>query len=459
MVLGCKISVDEFVDGGLTVKDSQKIAQDLEAHGVDYITASAAIYSPTLCMMITPMGFPLGHLEGIAASIKEVVDIPVGVIGSINDPVMAEEILKRNSGDFIVVGRQLIADPAWANKAKEERTDDIRTCIRCNQGCLDRIFDGLNITCSVNPAVLREKEATITPAEKGKKIVIVGGGPAGMEAARVAALRGHDVSMYEKRGQLGGQVLLASKAPGRQEFAELINWQERQLKKLKIKVFLNQEATPQMIKKLKPDSVIVAAGSVPAIPNILGARGENVVNAFEILREEVEVGQKVVILGRDTWALETAEMLIGKGKDVTVIGGGTLERDDDPWEREFATDIHGFTDKFVWFPKLEKSGINFVSKKVVKEITPSGVIINRAGYYCANKQDTRHGVDPLDEKISADTVVLAVGKRPTYADPYEAFANTAKEIYAVGECAEFPLHRRPRAMLAVADGFWLGLKI
>ena len=146
MVLGCKISVDEFVDGGLTVKDSQKIAKDLEAHEIDYITASAAIYSPTISPMVAPMGFPLGLLETLAASIKEAVDIPVGVIGSINDPYLAENILKRNTGDFIVVGRQFICDPEWVQKAKEGRTEDIRTCIRCNQGCVERILDGLNIT-------------------------------------------------------------------------------------------------------------------------------------------------------------------------------------------------------------------------------------------------------------------------------------------------------------------------
>lgn len=458
--IGCKFSVDELTDEGYGIEEAKEIAKDMEACGVDYIIASAGIYHDKT-IFVPPMAYPLGTFEAYAAALKEVLTrTQVGAIARINSPTQAESMLERGVADFVVVGRQHISDPEWVRKTMEGKEEDIRTCIGCNQFCVDRAMDGLIISCVQNAAVGREREAVIVPAEKKKKVVIVGGGVAGMEAARVAAVRGHEVVLYEKRGELGGQVLLAAKPPKREDFGEMASWLVHQIDKLGVKVNLGQEASPEIAKKEKADVVIVAVGAVPVIPNIPGARGKNVVTAFEALREEVEIGQNVVVLGRDNWAIETAEVLHEKGKNVTVIGRGRGGPFDDDWATEWATDISGWLVKIEWFPRLQSSGIKFISRKVVKEITPTEVIINRAGFFYANVQDTNfHTNDVLDERVPADTVVLALAKRPPYADPLKEFEGTAPEVYAIGECMEHPLIRRPRAGFAIHDGFWLGLKI
>jgi 2,4-dienoyl-CoA reductase-like NADH-dependent reductase (Old Yellow Enzyme family) len=217
--VGIRLNGDDMVDGGYTLDEYQVVAQLIERSGlVDYISVSAGQHHPdAVATMVAPMAMPIGFLEYLGAGIRSVVDkVPVFIVGRIKDPVFAEGILERGSADYVIMTRALMADPELPNKAKEGRLDDIRPCIACMQGCTDRTWSQLDLTCLTNPAAGREREwADLKPAETKKRVLVVGGGPAGMEAARVAALRGHDVTLWERDDQLGGAARLASIPPRR----------------------------------------------------------------------------------------------------------------------------------------------------------------------------------------------------------------------------------------------------
>ena len=226
-------------------------------------------------MIVQPMEVPLAALRGLAVGIREVVDIPVIAVGRVNDPVLAEQLLESGVADFVAMNRALIADPELLTKVASGRLDDIRKCVACNQGCIDRMFSNLDATCTVNPATGREREYEIKPAEKKKKVMVIGGGPAGLECARVAALRGHNVAIYDERSELGGMNLYAKKLPGRDEFGGVSRYLSQQVEKLGVKINLGQRVVPETVKGERPDAVVVATGASFAIPAIKGARAAN----------------------------------------------------------------------------------------------------------------------------------------------------------------------------------------
>ncbi|GAG45381.1 unnamed protein product, partial [marine sediment metagenome] len=238
------------------------------------------------------------------------VSIPVMAVGKIGDPLYAEHILRQGKADLVGMGRGLIADPDLPNKAAEGRLDDIRYCICCNT-CIDSMntIPGY-VRCAINAEAGRETEMTMTPANKPKKVLVAGGGPGGLEAARVAALRGHKVTLYEQSDRLGGQFRIASLPPMKQELTMAIKYLSDQVKKAGVKVEMGKKATPELVEELKPDVVIVATGGLPLIPrNIPGANRKRVVTAHDVLTEKVRTGHKVAILGGGMVGCETAEFL------------------------------------------------------------------------------------------------------------------------------------------------------
>jgi len=315
--LGIKIDGDEYVDGGITLDDMKEIATILEASGkLDYINVGAGAI---LAMHIPPMFFPLGPFVYLAAGIKEVIDLPVFAGGRINDPAVAERILKDNQADMTAMTRPLIADPELPNKAKAGQDNLIRKCIACNDACWMPLWQAATpITCVINPEAGREGTFAITPAAAEKKVMVVGGGAAGLEAARVAALRGHKVSLYEKADELGGQLNIAAKAPGRVDFAELARYYTYQMKALNVEINLKTTVTREMIKEKDYDAVVIATGSLPAISPSLAIAGDNVVNTRDVLQETVEVGNKVVIVDYQyhMQALSVADFLADRGVKV-----------------------------------------------------------------------------------------------------------------------------------------------
>lgn len=391
-----RINGDDYVEGGLTLKETKTIAQMLEKEGVSVIHVAGSIYesifynSPKM-FQIQPMCVPRGCFVHLAEGIKRGVNIPVIAVGRINDPILAEEIVRDGKADLISMGRALIADPALPNKAKEGKFDEIRKCIACNR-CISRVFESFSLKCSVNAEVSREREYQIVQTPHSKKVLVVGGGPAGMEVARVSALRGHQVSLYEGRANLGGQILLASRPPFKAEIENLTQYLSTQLKKLNVEVFLGNRVETETIEALKPDVVILATGSKPLIPSIPGIDLAQVTTAHKILEDGIGFltgKENVIVAGGGMVGCETSEFIWeeSKGKKNVVV----IEM-----LSEIASDVDSIEREFLLQRMREKRIQTHLNMKVV-EIQPGGVI--------AIDQDQKKTF------LKGDAVILAMGAK------------------------------------------------
>ncbi len=401
-----RLSADEYVNGGITLELAKKIAKKLEEAGVDLLNISGSL-GETDHMCNAPMAIPRGYLVHLAEAIKRIVKIPVITVGRINDPRFAERILIDGKADLVAIGRALIADPEWPLKAFEGRLDDIRKCIACNYGCISRWSIGLRVKCTLNAEVGRERDYDPTPG-KPRRVLIVGGGPAGMEAARVTALRGHEVTLFEKAERVGGQLNLAIIPPYKQELRNILQYFETQLRKLRVKTELGREVTPQLVKEVNPDVVIAATGANQLPPTFQVIENSNVVTAWDVLALNAKVGEKVIIAGGKQTGCETAEFLAEKGKDVTIIVGF----------RELAADMETET-RYLLLQRLSMAGVNFVYNSRIKEVKADSVTVI----------DNNSNIKIL----KADTVVIALGVTPN--DKLStALQSEVKELYRIGDC-------------------------
>lgn len=322
-VVGIKMNGHKFVEGGIDLAEAQQIAARLAA-AVDYIGVSQGNFSKSLEVHVPDMHFPEAPFRHLARGIKEVVgDIPVCAMACIGSPERAEELLRAGDADLIGMSRALISDPALPRKAKAGEVDEIRTCIMCNV-CWGTIHQGKPLLCIYNPSVGHEGELDADappPATVKKRIVVIGGGLAGLEASRVAALRGHTVVLLEKARALGGQANLAARLPGRAEFAEMTGYLTRQVRKLPIEVRLETEATPELVLGLAPDAVVVATGSLPPESRLPGADPGPVVTTWDVIDGRGVVGQRVAVIDADGEheACGVAELLADQGKRVWFI--------------------------------------------------------------------------------------------------------------------------------------------
>jgi thioredoxin reductase len=424
--LGLRISGDQYQDGGLGLEDMKRIVPQLTGSGkVDYVSVTVGAGGAP----IPPMYLPPGAFVYLAAGIKEVAGVPVFCVGRVNDPVAAERILANNQADMVGMTRANLCDPELPNKAREGRLDEIRYCIGCNEGCWGRIYQTLPITCAINPSVGREKEMEIVPAPVKKKVMVIGGGIAGMEAARVAALRGHTVSLYEREQVLGGQLQIAAKAPGRQDMAEPVRYYETQFRILGVNVNLGSPVDESTVLANNPDAVIVATGGLPARPTFPGADQANVVTARDVLSGTAEAGRKVIVLATDRGmeSLTTAEFLLERGSEVEIV----------------------VPEAFMGFPiepitltlalmRLHAKGVVVTPAVDIKSVEGSTVTVSSA---YARQQRTIEGVD---------TVVVARG---SVADDglYRALKGKVRELYSAGQCVA------PRKMLdSTLDGLRVG---
>jgi mycofactocin system FadH/OYE family oxidoreductase 2 len=334
-IVGMQINGHDFSPGGIELEDAQRIAQALVATGdLDYLVVKGSTYF-VADQNVPDWQHPRGLWVPLAAGVKQAVGaFPVFAVGRINDPAEAAAVIRNGQADMVAMTRQHIADPETVNKLREGRREDVRGCISCNQGCLDMLPKGRHITCIHNPAAGYERElgiGTLRPAATPRRVVVVGGGPAGMKAAEIAARRGHDVTLLERRGALGGQVRLAGKVPGREEVNEVVRYLATQLRKLGVQVRLGVEAGAEDVLAQAPDAAVVTTGSRP-VARLIGARshqledvagldGPNVINSWDLLERGAQPGGSVLVVddGEGSWkALSIAAHLARAGHDVQV---------------------------------------------------------------------------------------------------------------------------------------------
>ena len=415
-----RYGIVHHVEGGRSVDESLEMARRFEKAGVDALHVDAGCYE-TWYWAHPPAYQPRGCMVDMAEMVKKVVNIPVIAVGKLGYPDLAEEVLQQGKADFICLGRALLADPEWPLKVKEGRVDDIRPCIGEHTGCLTRILNGKYLSCAVNPAIGMEREFALKPAPKAKTVLIIGGGPGGMEAAMIAAQRGHKVSLWEKNYQLGGNLIPASVPEFKKDLRDLINYLSTQVKKLGVDVRLEREATVGLVQETKPDVVIVATGGTPIIPQIPGVNKDKVITAVDLLLSKKEAGEMVLVVGGGLIGCETAVYLAQKGKKVTIVE--TLQRIFQGANRANYQQM---------LKMLADSNVTVLTSTNVSKITDTGAIISHDG-----KQ----------EDVKADTVVLAVGLEAK-SNLYEELEGKVPEVHAIGDCVQ------PRRILeAIWEGF------
>jgi len=323
-IIGIRMTGDEMLEGGIDRDAAREIARKLDELGVlDYfnvVGASCETYG-TEALTVPDMSFPLALFTGLAASIKAVVGVPVIATGRINDPAIAERVLRDGQADLCVMTRALIADPDLPRKAQEGRLDDIRICHGYNSGCIDRIYTGRGVTCVQNAVVGREREWPELPkAERPLKVVIVGGGPAGLECAHVARRRGHSVVLFEKNQELGGQTLIAKRAPARQDFDGACRYTSRQCEKVGVDIRLGVDADADTVLRESPDVVVIATGARALRPDIPGIDPHGI-SAWDVLAGRIPSGSRILVIDEEYGfqAPSVAEFLLDKGKQVAMV--------------------------------------------------------------------------------------------------------------------------------------------
>jgi 2,4-dienoyl-CoA reductase-like NADH-dependent reductase (Old Yellow Enzyme family)/thioredoxin reductase len=404
--VGFRIIGDEIPLGkGLTLKDTIRIAPRLEEAGIDMIHVSVGNLAGSLPVVLGPMAKDWGFNVYSAAAIKRVVSIPVIAVGRITDLQLANQIVRDGHADLVAMGRASLADPEFPKKAAEGRAEEIRRCFGCTDACT---FEYRH--CNNNPELGREAVWDLTPVQEPKVVWVIGGGVAGMEAAWLAARRGHQVTLFERDSKLGGQIHPAAAPPHKKELLNAISNRVPLLNKYGVEVRLNTQVTAEMVKKAGPDAVILATGSLPMRPPIPGIDRPDVVIANDVLVGKAFVGPKVAILGGGMVGAETAEYLADHHREVTIIEMLDRVADDMPRiPRPYL--VH----------RLNQLGVEIITGAKVEAITDYGVLINKAGM-----------VDMVD---GFSSIVLALGSRPV-DELADELKDLVEELFIVGDARQ-----------------------
>ncbi len=416
LVVGMRISGDEMQPGGNDADELLEVCRLIGSEGgLDYVNviAGSMIGLQGSIHVVPPMNIATGYLAPLADTVRKLVPIPVFVAGRINQPHDAERIVATGQADMVGMTRAQIADPELANKAREGRSDDIRACIACNQACIGHMQAGHGISCIQHPETGRERlYATKAPAARPRAVMVAGGGPAGMKAAAVAAERGHRVVLLESSGRLGGQALLAQELPGRGEFGGLVPNLAREMERFGVEVRRNCRATRRTVEEEGVDAVIVATGALPRLPAIEGSEEAHVVDAWQVIRGEADVGSRVVIADwRCDWTgLGLAERLARSGRRVTLAVNGTMA----------GQTIQMYV-RDRWAGDLHRLGVEVIPYARLAGADSSGAWL----------QHVTSGEPILIEDV--DTVVAALGHRPqtALADALEDWGGT---VLMAGDC-------------------------
>ena len=421
-----RISGDEHISDGRGLDETLMIAPLLEKAGVDAIHVSAGTYASTWAI-IQPLNVKQGWIIDYADAVKKVVDIPVITVGRINDPAMAEAALVAGKADMVAMGRQSLADPYLPKKAEEGRTREIRKCIACQQGCLGQLFQNTPIGCMVNPELGFEYLDELQPAETSRTIAVVGGGPAGLEAARAAAQRGHTVHLYEKADHLGGEFLVGAMPPNKGEFTSYLSWAAHMLDVVGVNVHLETEFTADTCRELGADHVILATGAAAARPPIPGLDLPHVVTASDLMMGRASVGAKVVVAGGGMIGSETASWIGAfPGHDITIVEMlPMIAAEEDGTRRMFLMKL------------LDEQGVKQMTSTTITRITPEFVEVKDA--------------DGELHELPADSVVLALGMKPV-RDLDDALEGV--EVTVVGDAIE-----ARNGVPAIREGFLAGCAV
>ena len=402
---------EHYTEAGRNIEEGLAMAKLLEEAGFDALHVDAGCYD-SWYWAHPPTYQEHGCMVDMAEKVKKIVKIPVMAVGRLDIAELAEKVVEEGKADIVVIGRGLLADPYWPIKAQEGRIEDIRPCIGCHDGD-QRMIQGKPLSCAVNPACCRERLYELKPAEKARTVLIAGGGVAGMEAARVAAIRGHRVTLYEKGKTLGGHLLEASVPDFKKDLGRLNEWYKGQLSKLEVEVKLETEVTTDIIQRESPDVVLVATGSKPIIPDIPGIEKPNVVTCIDLLLGKKEAGEVVVVVGAGLIGCETALWLANQGRKTTI-----LEMLPEP----LITPPPLFNaNKLMLLDLLALNGVKIEVNTTVQEIADDGII----------------AVDKYlkQSKPQADTVVLAVGLEPD-DHLYKLLIGKVANLYALGDCQD-----------------------
>jgi 2,4-dienoyl-CoA reductase-like NADH-dependent reductase (Old Yellow Enzyme family)/NADPH-dependent 2,4-dienoyl-CoA reductase/sulfur reductase-like enzyme len=407
-----RLSADELRAGAPSVAETIDFCRAIEGLVDLFHVSVGCLYNPNAAkMMIQSLYIPRGLNTRYAEEFKKVLKKPVTTVGSMNMQ-LAEEVLAAGKADMVAMMRSIVADPDCVEKARKGKDDTIRPCIRCNNCIGPNVFHTTPLRCAVNPRAGRETEFLyLKPSKEERKVVIVGGGPAGMEAARVAADRGHDVVLFEKEDHLGGVLVTAAVLPFKSDVKNYLDWAIRMTaNRPDIEIRLSTEATPELIRAEKPDVLIFAAGAKPIVPPIPGVERNNVVWAGDVDTGKADVGKTVLLAGAGLTGCETAVHLAQQGKKVTIIDMLPLEKIGVDEPRNNTGVIRGM---------LAEQGVEIRDRTKLEAVTETGAVV----------------VDGEGKRIEekCDTVVLSLGVRPE-AGLIERFGCLAPDVRFIGDC-------------------------
>ena len=437
MRLGLKTFVKGFEQASLTgeeeigrtLEEGVEIAKLLESYGYDCLNVDTGIYD-SFYYACPPMYMPKGYLVELAAKAKEAVNIPILAGGRMNEADIAENAIRDGKIDAVVLGRAALADPEYPNKVLTGHTEKIRPCIACNQGCITRLQQGKQPTCAVNPVAMREVRYALRPCVQPKKVVVVGGGVAGMEAARTAAMRGHKVFLYEKNGSLGGNLIPGGSHSFKKEVRELNAWYQNELKALPVEIHTGETVTSEQLRNMDADVIILATGSVPVMPNIPGMDDKKVLGCMEAFAHPEKVGQKVMVIGGGLVGCEMALDYAQDGKEVMVV---------EALPKILSAGILSPIPNGQMIPDLfEHHHVTVLEKHRLSAVENGKVILESDGQ---------------KKVLDADTVVIAVGFRPAPSMAQE-LQGCGAVVYEIGDGQKVStiLH-------AVWDGYEVGNNI
>ncbi len=421
--VGVRINGEDYIDDGWTLSEARRLAPLLEAHGAAYLSVSAGVYGSSQ-LTIPSMYVEPGCFVHLAQAVKETVSIPVVSAGRIKDPQLAETVIAEGKSDLVAMGRALLADPDLARKAQGGAVNTIRPCIGCCLACIHAVLALEPGACVVNPDVGREALLEAPPASRDpKRVLVVGGGPGGMAAARLAALLGHQVTLCERQPVLGGAARLAALPPGRGDIGSFLDFQQRELARLKVSVRLDTPLSATLLSDLRPQSVIVATGSLTEAPLLKGLFTTPilVVNADDLIAGTEKAGRRILILGGDQIGLLTADLLADAGSEVVVVHRGS----------HFAQALSS-NDRYYLRERLKRNRVELHKNAIIRAVLDDGVRVKIDG--------------KVQELKGFDTIVLA-DKRTPLRQAIELLKGKAFEVQVVGDA------KSPRTLqFAIGEG-------